>query len=110
MVLYHALKTLYPQVKNDVGYWHITNRNGVDVIDYFNEDELGTKPTQEELEAAFAEYETKNYQRSRMSEYPPLSEQLDMLWHAIDSGTLDQDSDFYTTLKAVKDKYPKSGE
>jgi hypothetical protein len=30
-----------------------------------------------------------------------------VLWHAIDTGTLDKTSDFYTKLKAVKDKYPK---
>jgi hypothetical protein len=110
MVLYHALKTLYPQVKNDVGYCHITNRGGVDVIDYFNEEELGTKPTQEELKAAFSEYETKEYARKRAVEYPALNEQLDMLWHAIDEGKLNKYSDFYKTLKSVKDKYPKSGE
>jgi hypothetical protein len=43
-------------------------------------------------------------------QYPSLGDQLDMLWHAIDSGTLNKTSDFYTTLKAVKDAYPKSGE
>ena len=48
------------------------------------------------------------YRVSRSAEYPALSDQLDMLWHAIDSGTLDKTSDFYTTLKAVKTKYPKS--
>ena len=48
------------------------------------------------------------YKHQRSSEYPVLSDQLDMLWHAIDSGTLDKTSDFYTTLKAVKTKYPKS--
>ena len=39
--------------------------------------------------------------------YPKIADQLDMLWHAIDSGTLDKTSDFYIVLKAVKDKYPK---
>jgi hypothetical protein len=57
-----------------------------------------------------AEYDAKEYARKRQIEYPALGEQLDMLWHAIDSGTLDKDSDFYTILKAVKDKYPKSAE
>jgi hypothetical protein len=73
-----------------------------------------TKPTNAEIAAEItrlqAEYEAKEYARKRQVEYPALGEQLDMLWHAIDSGTLDKDSDFYTTLKAVKDKYPKSGE
>jgi hypothetical protein len=41
-------------------------------------------------------------------QYPPLGDQLDMLWHAIDNGTLNKTSDFYTAIKAVKDAYPKS--
>jgi hypothetical protein len=47
------------------------------------------------------------YKFDRASAYPQLTDQLDMLWHAIDSGTLDKTSDFYTTLKQVKDTYPK---
>ena len=54
-----------------------------------------------------AEYKANQYQRDRASEYPELPEQLDMLFHAIDAGALDKTSAFYTTLKAVKDKYPK---
>ncbi len=52
---------------------------------------------------------TKNadYDKNRVLAYPQIAEQLDMLWHAIDSGTLDKTSDFYIKLKAVKDKYPK---
>jgi hypothetical protein len=73
-----------------------------------------TKPTKAEFDAKIAElkssYAAKEYARKRQVEYPALGEQLDMLWHGIDSGTLDKDSDFYTTLKAVKDKYPKSAE
>jgi len=42
--------------------------------------------------------------------YPSIQEQLDMLYHAIDSNTLDKTSDFYTTLKAVKDAFPKPTE
>ena len=44
----------------------------------------------------------------RKSEYPIIGDQLDLLWHAIDEGTLDKTSDFYTSLKATKDKYPKT--
>ena len=54
-----------------------------------------------------ADYEAKKYQRDREKIYPEIKEQLDMLWHAIDSGTLDKTSDFYTTLKKVKDDNPK---
>jgi len=54
-----------------------------------------------------AEYDTLQYQRDREPDYPNLAEQFDLLWHAIDSDTLDKTSDFYTTLKAVKDAHPK---
>ena len=54
-----------------------------------------------------AEYEANQYQRDRADSYPAIGDQLDMLFHAIDAGKVDKTSDFYTTLKAVKDKYPK---
>tara|TARA_B100000809_G_scaffold260431_1_gene307355 strand:+ start:269 stop:583 length:315 start_codon:yes stop_codon:yes gene_type:complete len=59
---------------------------------------------QAELKTA---YDANEYQRQREPEYPEIGEQLDLLWHAIDDGTLDKTSDFYTSLKATKDKYPK---
>ena len=73
----------------------------------------GTTPiSKNDIQAKQAElkivYDAKNYQRQREPEYPEMREQLDMLWHAIDDGTLDKTSDFYTSLKAIKDKYPKT--
>jgi hypothetical protein len=47
------------------------------------------------------------YKTTRRIKYPTVTDQLDMLWHAIDTGTLDKSSDFYTTLKSVKNNYPK---
>ena len=44
---------------------------------------------------------------ARKPQYPYLGEQLDMLWHAIDEGKVDKTSDFYKTLKKVKDDNPK---
>jgi hypothetical protein len=69
------------------------------------------KPTKLQLETEAlriqAEYDAKEYQRLRAKEYPNLGDQLDMLWHAIDNGTLNKTSDFYTAIKAVKDAHPK---
>lgn len=48
-----------------------------------------------------------SYIKKRLKEYPPIGDQLDMLWHAMDAGKLPKDNDFYMTLKAIKDKYPK---
>ena len=74
-------------------------------------DENQDAPTQDEIRAKIdelqAEHDAKAYARSRTTEYPSIGDQLDMLWHAIDAGTLDKTSDFYTTLKAVKDANPK---
>ena len=39
-----------------------------------------------------------SYGEKRQGAYPLIAEQLDMLWHAIDSGTLDKTSDFYKKL------------
>lgn len=45
-----------------------------------------------------------DYQRLR--KYPPIGEQLDMIWHAIDSGLpLDKTSDFYLAIKATKNHH-----
>ena len=57
------------------------------------------------LTKAGATYATK-----RRTYYPLIAEQLDLLYHAIDSdkfGTDAKTSGLYTALKAVKDKYPK---
>ena len=51
------------------------------------------------------------YGVQREKSYPDLGEQFDLLWHALDAGEFGEDaktSDFYTKLKAVKDKYPKA--
>ena len=68
-------------------------------------------PTEKEISDKIKElqddYDSKKYQRDRQPEYPAIGDQLDMLFHAIDAGKVDKTSDFYKSLKAVKDKYPK---
>ena len=56
-----------------------------------------------------AEYDANQYQRDRV--YPPIGDQLDMLWHSIDQDAeLKQKYfDFYQAIKSVKVKYPKNG-
>ena len=60
-----------------------------------------------------AEWSKQKYQRDRKWDFRELgiATQLDLLWHDIDSGKLGADAKtggFYTTIKAIKDKYPKS--
>lgn len=62
---------------------------------------------QTEIKRLQAEYNNTAYQRNRESQYPSITDQLDMIWHAINTNSLDKTSSFYTRLKEIKDKYPK---
>lgn len=70
-----------------------------------------TKPSESDFNAKVQElkdaYASAQYKRDRATQYKPVTDQLDMLWHAIDTGTLDKTCDFYTINKAVKNKYSK---
>ena len=47
-----------------------------------------------------AEYDAKEYQRSRATEYPSIADQLDDIYHnGVDA--------WKATIKTIKDKYPK---
>ena len=56
------------------------------------------------------EPEQSQYAEQRRNAYPPIGDQLDMLWHTIDKDILLQKRyfDFYQTIKQVKVKYPKT--
>ena len=72
------------------------------VIEYVEEDNLVVQKK--------AGIPTNIHKIERSSEYPGFDEQLDLLWHAIDAGAFGDPAkltDFYTTLKTVKDNYPK---
>ena len=49
----------------------------------------------------------ENYPKARAETYPSVQEQMDMLWHAMDSGETPKIEPFYSRIKAVKDAYPK---
>jgi len=95
-----AIQSLRPDagfvLRGDELEWHDTNQ---------------TQPTESEIQAEItrlqAEYDANQYQRDRATQYKPVTDQLDMLWHAIDTGTLDKTCDFYTVNKTVKDNNPK---
>ena len=57
------------------------------------------------------EPEQSNYAQQRKNAYPPIGDQLDMLWHSIDQNPeLKQKYfNFYEAIKQVKVKYPKNG-
>ena len=56
-----------------------------------------TEISKDDIKSKIAETE---YQRKRISEYPSIAEQLDDLYHNGIDG-------WKTTIKAIKDKYPK---
>ena len=92
--------------------WKHNHQDGMCTYDGVITEFPGGIPSQEDQDKWTKEYEayllTIAYADSRKKEYPAIEEQLDLLWHAIDDGTLDKTSDFYTSLKATKDKYPKT--
>ncbi len=66
-----------------------------------------TRPTDEEIAAEITrlqeEYDAKEYARKRVTEYPPIGDQLDALFKA---GAFP--ADMAAKIQAVKDKYPKA--
>tara|TARA_B100000029_G_C16843892_1_gene692838 strand:+ start:50 stop:418 length:369 start_codon:yes stop_codon:yes gene_type:complete len=99
-----AIKIIRPTAK-----WSITG----DEFDGW-EDEAGTDPpTWDEINAEMArEVEIYNYylyERNREKEFPDLKDQLDMLYHDIKSGNLNNGK-WITAIDAVKEKFPKPSE
>jgi hypothetical protein len=84
----------------------VRNKTEVEWLDS-NPNNISEDAIQKKWDELVAEYDAFQYQREREPDYPTLAEQFDLLWHAIDADTLDKTSDFYTTLKAVKDAHPK---
>ena len=69
-------------------------------------DAVQTEPTQSEIDAEVirlqAEYDSQEYARNRASAYPPIGDQLDMIYHAGLGGDA-----FQAAISAVKQEYPK---
>jgi len=68
-------------------------------------DEIETQPTELEINAKLtelqADYDAKEYQRKRASEYPSIGDQLDYIYHnGIDAWKTDM-------IDPIKNKYPK---
>lgn len=80
-----------------------------DIVAQANREHKIIKIVDDELVLVEKEPVVLGYKLLRAREYPQLKDQLDMIWHAIDTDSLDKTSDFYKELKKVKDKYPKDG-
>jgi len=85
------------QFKKIVG----TNANGTAIVSS-NPSDFGVTWSQVSTKQAElqADYDAKEYQRKRESEYPSIAEQLDDLYHNGIDG-------WKSSIKVIKDKYPK---
>ena len=95
-----ALTSLYP------GSQWVLNGDEYTGLDWLPGNDK-PKPSQEELEAECDRLHqvwlNNQYQRDRAKEYPPLADQLDMLyWDKVNST-----DNWQQAVQAVKDKYPK---
>jgi hypothetical protein len=64
-------------------------------------------PFTQEQRWRFFDHQTWIYKVQRAQEYPQIADQLDMLWHAMDADSTQRIEPFYSSIKAIKDKYPK---
>jgi hypothetical protein len=75
-----------------------------DDLEWLNQNQ--TQPTDAEITAEIARlqaaYDAKEYQRQRVTEYPPIGDQLDALWKGGEAA-----AEMLAKVQAVKTKYPK---
>lgn len=74
------------------------------------DDNTSPRPTDAEIEQKAQEllvqFEQNEYQRQRALEYPRIQDQLDMLYHDIKSGNL-QNGTWVEAIEEVKNTFPK---
>jgi len=102
--IHDALMSLMPNVRFSV---EDNNFDKIEIQDA-GVTAVSRQDIQNEMERLQAIEDAIEYQHNRREQYPEIGEQLDMLWHSIDSGSLDKTSDFYLSLKLVKDNNPKT--
>jgi len=103
MTIAKAIKKINPNAE-----FKYSEQN-IDTIEWLNET---TPISKADIEAKMNEIGTEsNYAQQRRNAYPPIGDQLDMLWHSIDKDPQLKSKyfDFYEAIKGVKVKYPKNG-
>lgn len=71
-----------------------------------NQTQPTLKEVQQEIQRLQADYDSKEYQRKRAAEYPPITDYLD----AVVKGDLSQQQAYIDACLAIKAKYPKPEE
>lgn len=64
-------------------------------------------PKEEVLFLANQLQKEKEHYLPRVKAYPKIDEQLDMLWHSMDSGEIPKAIEWYNKIKEVKESIPK---
>jgi hypothetical protein len=93
--IYNAIKAINPNAKCTIYENDIKKIVWADNKQKISEEDILAK--QKELQI---EYDKNKYQRDRLEAYPSIPDQLDDLYHNGIDG-------WKTTIKAIKDKYPK---
>lgn len=99
-----AIHNLRPMSK-----WHIT---GYSYEDLMWDDETQEKPSEQEIldeiNRIIQQRKNDEYKTMRLNEYPNIGDQLDAFWHAMNNNIIEKIEPFYSQIKSIKDKYPKS--
>lgn len=108
MNYYAAIKEAYPGI-TDSEFKLSDDGSGVYISEWtYQEAQI---PNLSNLNARARELENlAKVQAQRKTDYPAIGEQLDMLYHAMDSGEIPKATDWYDAIKAVKDAHPKPTE
>ena len=71
------------------------------------------KPSEQDIADAYTRVMEQEamieYRQRRAAAYPPLGDQLDMIWHAMDAQIIPVATEFYDAIKSVKDAFPDVG-
>ena len=96
-----AILELYPTVK------YVMDYNSMLVAKDSNDNDvtIDLQLVSEKQSNLELDYISKQYQRDR--QYPPIGEQLDMLWHGMNNDSSKRIEPFYSQIKAIKDAHPK---
>ena len=100
-----AIKMLRPKAR-----FAYSLGNGEYSFDVWKCEDGSEPPTSLEIKAEILReieiYEYYTYEREREKSYPSMIDQLDMLYHDIKNGNIDNGS-WIQSIDAIKEKYPK---
>jgi len=103
MITAHGLERLGFNPYTDFILQDDSDGNGVYIAEWLSSQ---PQPSEADIEQAHAEwqaeYNANQYARDRATAYPPIGDQLDMIYHAGLGGDA-----FQAAISAVKQEYPK---